>query len=259
MRHFSSTLLVLAACLSGCGGAPTAPGAAGDRASAPDRAEPRPPAFGRAGALTPAPDRTSLTGKGPGGFYPLEVGTPRWYDGSTIRTSATGRTVSFWRRQRLLSYSEVLHGRTYFVEVTSTYEVGQVTDAVRLLRQDASGLFAQGPTIIRSPFPVGEEDRLLAYPLQRGASWVVSERPPLVADVQGMGMLGTPAGLFPAWRIRIRDARRLGDVTFVWYGREGLLGMKRRYQAEQPDSLGNLERITVEESERLAPTDFALP
>jgi hypothetical protein len=91
------------------------------------------------------------------------------------------------------------------------------------------------------------EVRLLHYPLHPGGSWVV--RPDFLRwTVDGVESLETPAGRFPAYRIRVTFAES-DDEIYIWYGRSGRLGHHIRGRVEGTDEDGNPIIYMIEEIE----------
>jgi hypothetical protein len=190
-----------------------------------------------------------------GTFYPLNIGN-RWrYEGTS--TTRQGDVVKHgrWARQTVLTQSVTRYGRTYVEEQGTVTQPNQEFQVVRWLRQDRSGLFEAG--VPPPGAPPGYEMRLLAYPLHREARWLMSETPRITAEVAGMEVRATPAGRFPAWRLRLRYAGRdPREQLFVWYGRVGYLGMTRHLRFERPGPDGAPITIVEDEAEWLTALDL---
>lgn len=214
------------------------------------REKPLPTAVSTRSANAP-PLISALTGSNElGNFYPLDIGN-RWeYAGFTHSKHGDVEKGGRWTKETTLARAVVRNGRAYVEEQITITDDQQQVHGLRWLRQDRSGLFEAGvppPTA-----PLDYETMILAYPLHRGATWVVGELPGVTATVEGSEVLDTPAGRFPSWRIRLRYAGRLpSEEVYVWYGRAGYLGMKRHDQYERLGSDGNPIRVTVDEAEWL--------
>lgn len=172
--------------------------------------------------------------RGPTSFYPFNVGNRWTYEdheskvwivsGDTIAAKSSESSV-----QVVQSQMEEINGRMYMrEEIRTSLQPGQ---GIRWRREDRTGLYELGSS------PFGEE-RLLAYPLQVGATWALfpASHVRITATVEGNDVLETPAGRFPAWRIRISG--RIAGSEIVWYGRSGYLGLRDHDQSVRPDSAG---------------------
>lgn len=97
-------------------------------------------------------------------------------------------------------------------------------DRVEMLREAVRGIIRRsaGPAA-----PTGLELRFLVYPLHPGTSWSTRPDFPWPAWVDGVENLDTPAGKFPAYRIRLNPfgtALQDGEWIYLWYSRQGYLG-----------------------------------
>lgn len=71
------------------------------------------------------------------------------------------------------------------------------------------------------------EVTLLPYPLHVGKTWQIRPDMELYWTVEGFEMLETPAGKFPAWRIRVSlSGDGPEDYARIWYGRSGRLAYR---------------------------------
>ena len=228
----------------------------------------------RAGDIaTSTPDISPLGVTSPGGFYPLEIGNSWRYAGTFSKTFTPKQgepTVKRgrWTREAVLAHFVVLGGRTYVQEEGVRRDESQEIHTVRFLRQDRSGLYEAGP----GPLPLADSPRsvppsvtsllnndsplfettLLTYPIHRGATWVISPVQRIVATVEGMEVLVTPAGRFPAWRVRVRNhGHDPREEAFAWYGHAGYLGMSVHLQYEKLDQNGEPIIITQDQAEWL--------
>ena len=193
---------------------------------------------------------TELESHGNASFFPLTIGNRWQYAGENSKTiiSTGGRDSKHgaWTRGTVLTGTETINGREYVREEDALDDpsapTGGVVHTVRWLRQDRSGLYEVG---VEPPgAPRFTEMRLLAYPLHTGATWVMTDYPHTTATVERMEVLRTPAGSFPAWRIRVRNGGHLPEEeAFVWYGRAGYLGMKTHLDFGKPDPTGHIEII----------------
>jgi len=196
-------------------------------------------------------DRASVQAEDLGRFYPLDIGN-RWrYAGFTHSKHGDVEKGGRWTKETTLARSVVRNGGAYVEEQITITDEQQQFQGVRWLRQDRSGLFETG--VPPPSAPLDYETMLLAYPLHRGATWVVSESPRITATVEGSEVLDTPAGRLPSWRIRLRNAgHHPSEEVFVWYGRAGYLGMKRHDQYERLGPDGNPVEVVIDEAEWLA-------
>jgi hypothetical protein len=72
-----------------------------------------------------------------------------------------------------------------------------------------------------------DEVTLLPYPLHVGKTWRIRPDLELYWTVDGFEMFETPAGRFPAFRIRVSHASDgPEDFAWIWYGRAGKLGYR---------------------------------
>ena len=194
---------------------------------------------------------------GPANFYPLDIGN-RWeYADESSKTiiSEGGRAEKHgsWTRKTVLTRTEVINGREYMREEDELDDpsspTGSPYTSVRWLRQDRSGLYEV--SIVLPDSHLSAETQLLAYPLHKGATWVMTELPHTTAEVERMEVLRTPAGSLPAWRIRIRNGGHLPqEESWAWYGRTGYLGARTHLDVGKPDSTGHIE-IIEDQSESL--------
>jgi hypothetical protein len=99
-------------------------------------------------------------------------------------------------------------------------------------RQDRSGLYQAGPPTSQRR-ECGRSDSLtqwlvlLKYPLHVGSEWQVSYN--VHARVEGVDVLDLPAGRFVAYRLRVQYPwMQPGEEYLSWYGRAGLLALRRR-------------------------------
>ena len=190
-------------------------------------------------------------------FYPLDLGNQWEYAGESSKTivSTGGRDQKHgnWTRKTALTRTETINGREYVREENELDDPSSPTGgpytSIRRLRQDRTGLYEVGTAPPHAP-PFAET-RLLAYPLHKGATWVMTEYPHTTATVERLEVPRTTAGRFPAWRIRIRNGGHLPqEESFVWYGRAGYLGMKTHLDFGKPDASGHIE-IIEDQSESL--------
>ena len=108
--------------------------------------------------------------------------------------------------------------------------------------------------------PPLEFTRLL-YPLHPGASWTLRTDPIYSLQVEGMDLLSTPAGRFNGWRMRL-DVEGFGpnDVTHVWYGHDGYLGLKAHLERVAYDENWNpVGTMVIELTDRLDAIDLVKP
>jgi len=96
-------------------------------------------------------------------------------------------------------------------------------DRVEMLREAAHGIVRPGAGLATT---IGLELRFLVYPLHRGTSWSIRPDFPWPAWVDMVENLDTPAGKFPAYRIRMNPGATLhdGEWIYLWYSRQGFLG-----------------------------------
>lgn len=196
-------------------------------------------------------------------FYPLVLGN-RWvYEGWSFTSEApqVGDPVTkrgAWTREARLSRVEVLGGREIHREEGLRQDETLAVRTVRWLTQDRSGLFELGvPPPSRDSASSGFMVRLLAYPLHARSVWVVDDVRRITARVEARELIETPAGRFPAWRIRLRHGGRLPqEEVFVWYGDVGYLGMRSHLQFERPDGRGGRIVITHHDEEWLTAASF---
>ncbi len=72
-----------------------------------------------------------------------------------------------------------------------------------------------------------DEITVLPFPLHVGKSWQIRPDLPLIWSVEGVEMLDTPAGTFPAYRIRVTfGGEGPEDFTRIWFGRVGQLAYR---------------------------------
>lgn len=202
---------------------------------------------------------------GASGFYPLEIGN-RWsYKGAGSQTTAPWHgdpltTRGTWTREAVLVRSEALGGKSFVREERINREQTQDVHAVRWLRQDRRGLYEVGtppPPRDSVVYPFPYEAHVLSYPIHRGARWTIDEARRITAEVERLELLNTPAGRFPAWRIRIRNGGHLpGEEAFVWYGHAGYLGMTVHVQFEKRDQNGDRITITQDQAEWVQTIDL---
>jgi hypothetical protein len=212
-----------------------------------------------AGDLETAAPNLAARAVGSSGFYPLEIGNWWLYEGTSTETTAPQHgdpltTRGTWTREAMLVRSEAVGGKSFVRE--EGIRDAQVAPTIRWLRQDRTGLYEVGtppPPRDSVAYPFPYEARLLSYPIHRGAKWTIDEARRITAEVERLELLDTPAGRFPAWRIRVRNGGHLpGEEAFIWYGSAGYLGMTVHVQFEKPDRNGNRISITQDEAEWLA-------
>lgn len=72
-----------------------------------------------------------------------------------------------------------------------------------------------------------DEITRLAYPLHPKQDWAIREEPLFASTVVRRDRVEVPAGIFAVWTIRIfLPAPDPGEEVVLWYGREGLIGMR---------------------------------
>ena len=192
-------------------------------------------------------------------LYPLVIGN-RWrHEGTSFARQGDVSKQGRWVREAVLTRWVTRFGRSYLEENITLTQPDQQVQLVRWLREDESGLYESGVASIGAP--PDQEQRLLAYPLHRGARWLMSEMPRISAEVEGMEVRETPEGRIPSWRIRIHHAgHAAGEQEYVWYGRAGYLGMKRHLESSRPGPDGAPITTVANEAEwltglHLTPTD----
>lgn len=200
-------------------------------------------------------------------FYPLGIGN-RWaYEGcaSSTVTPQDGEPITkrgTWSWEAVLARLEVIGGKEVVREERVTNDGYQEVHTLRWLRQDAAGLYEIGtppPPRDSVTYPFPYEARLLAYPLHRGATWLIDEARRTTAKVEARELVETPAGRFPAWKIRVHHGGHLPqEEAFVWYGDAGYLGMRMDLQFERPDGNGG-RIITTEHQEEWLKATTVLP
>jgi hypothetical protein len=194
-------------------------------------------------------------------FYPLQIGN-RWrYSGSSSRReNGTILKQGSWTRDVLLARYEPVGGRTYVREEGIHRDGLQEFRTVGWKRQDRTGLYEAGPSppardSVSYSHP--HETRLLAYPMHRGACWVIDEARRITAVIDRTELVDTPAGRFPAWKIRARNGGHLtSEEVFVWYGRAGYLGMTVHAQFERTSPTGETVVIVDDQAEWLESIDL---
>jgi hypothetical protein len=126
----------------------------------------------------------------------------------------------------------------------------QLEDRVQALRDSRHG---------RKGGVLDNELQRLAYPLHRGASWVVADDEFfMTATVEGREVLRLPIGRTPAWRIRLEaDFYGPDDVVELFYGRDGYLGWRVFLVGEASDETGTpIGIVTFTEEEYLEDLDI---
>jgi hypothetical protein len=190
-------------------------------------------------------------------FYPLEIGNRWLYQGwsSTTITPQEGEPITkrtCWTREAVLARFEILAGMTCVREERAARDESQEVHTVRWLREDGTGLYEVGgppPPRDSVTYPYPYQTRLLAFPVHRGAKWVIDKARRITAEVEAREVVETPAGRFPAWRMRVRYGGHLPDEqAFVWYGGAGYLGGRVHLQFEKPDGRGG-RIVTTEDQE----------
>jgi hypothetical protein len=200
------------------------------------------------------PNSSGSEFQGLASFYPLNVGN-RWIyvDRASKVWISNGDTIAVKRSESSVEVvqagMEEMDGRLYMREEIRDSE--QPGERVRWRREDRTGLYEFGP--LAHDLPFGEQ-RLLAYPLHVGSTWMmfVASRPTITATVEGTEVLETPAGRFVAWRIRISGEIR-GDQV-VCYGRAGYLGQREHDQGGRADSSGL--QVFFDQTESLTSTSI---
>ena len=224
------------------------------------------PSCSRQSSLTTQPDldspalradagtARSLMPREPGDFFPLAVGNQWTYefketneflaeDGSVVE-----RMEQVLEQIYSIDCSFPAGGREWFIQ-RIRHPGG--TNVLRALYQDRSGLFGLEELSTADPCASNSvAGRLnieeLRYPLKRGATWAVRQYPnvpPTVVTVEAHEVIETPAGRFPAVRLRVEDPYpRAGETHFAWYGREGLLAIEIRADADFFEPYGRVVR-----------------
>jgi len=183
----------------------------------------------------------SQLGREPGDFYPLAVGNQWTYEFKVIYEfpGPDGSVVERWEENLEQRYSIDCSfqagGHEWFIQ---RIQHPGGTNVLRALYQDRNGLHGL-EELSRTNDPCGSgsvSGRLsveeLQYPLTRGSTWVVRQYPnvlPTVVTVEAHEVIETPAGRFPAVRLRVEEPDpEAGETHFAWYGREGLLAIEIR-------------------------------
>jgi hypothetical protein len=85
-----------------------------------------------------------------------------------------------------------------------------------------------------------EELTRLSYPLRPGQEWTVRDEPFFGSEVEAHDVLDLPPGKMSCFRIKMTNfAMGPDDEVFVWYGRDGFLGMSIHVEGEVIDIGGN--------------------
>jgi len=192
----------------------------------------------------------------PGDFYPLAVGNQWTYefkllvevlgsDGSVIE-----RTEETLEQRYSIDCSFQAGGHQWFIQ---RIQHPGGTNLFRALYQDRSGLYGRERFSYRTTDPCdpglvegGLNVEELRYPLRRGATWVLRDEPsapPTVVTVETHEVIETPAGRFPAARLRIKKEPASAEEGYLaWYGREGLLAIEDRTVAVTTGASGRRVR-----------------
>jgi hypothetical protein len=128
--------------------------------------------------------------------------------------------------------------------------IGHLEDRVQILRELRHG---------RKGGVLDDELQRLAYPLRKGASWVVADDTFfMTATVEGREVLRLPVGRTPAWRVRLEaDFYGPDDVVDLFYGRDGYLGWRVFLIGEASDEMGSpLGIVSFTEEEYLEELDI---
>lgn len=101
--------------------------------------------------------------------------------------------------------------------------------------------------------PLEGEITRLAYPLRKGDRWKIRAEPSFEAAVEGVDRVRTPAGTFPAWRIRIENEFLTPeDRVVMWWGQVGMVGWWVRVGGVVTDASGNeIGRLVGKERQTL--------
>lgn len=105
---------------------------------------------------------------------------------------------------------------------------------------------------LRGATPAGsapvEELLRLAYPLARGARWVIRSDPRFEAEVTGHTVIRAPGGRFAGWEIRYRSPLfGTNDRVFTYYGAAGYLGLSAHLETEGTDPQRNPIGVLISE------------
>lgn len=121
----------------------------------------------------------------------------------------------------------------------------RVEAAAREVERRLGPLRAMLPIALASGRPGGVaagEITRLRYPLHRGQRWVIRDEPDFLFESwdEGMTVLDTPSGRFPAHRIRV-GSNLFGpdDVVELFYSRSGFLGLSVHMLTPETDDSGN--------------------